>query len=52
MPSVSIIILNYNGAEDTLECLASLDGLDYPDYEVPCGFCGGLAGGATLGEIL
>jgi len=34
MLSVSIIILNYNGMQDTLECLASLDGLDYPDYEV------------------
>ena len=30
----SIIIVNYNGAEDTLECLNSLKKIDYPDYEI------------------
>lgn len=31
---VAIIILNWNGKEDTLECLASVMQLDYPNYEV------------------
>ena len=30
----SIIIVNYNGAEDTLECLDSLSKIDYPEYEI------------------
>src|SRR3989304_10326069 len=30
----SIIIENYNGAEDTLECLNSLKKITYPDYEI------------------
>lgn len=33
-PSVAVIVLNWNGWRDTLECLASLETLDYPDYEV------------------
>jgi GT2 family glycosyltransferase len=33
-PRVFIIILNWNGLEDTLECLASLASLDYPAYDV------------------
>ncbi len=33
-PRVAVIILNWNGKEDTLECLASVDQLDYPNYEV------------------
>ncbi len=31
---VAIIVLNWNGWKDTLECLASLQKLDYPSYEV------------------
>ena len=31
---VSIIILNWNGKEDTIECLESLRKLDYPNYEI------------------
>lgn len=31
---VFVILLNWNGWEDTLECLASLAKLDYPSYEV------------------
>lgn len=31
---VVIIILNWNGKEDTLECLASVGQLDYQNYEV------------------
>jgi hypothetical protein len=33
-PWVTIIVLNWNGLADTLECLESLAGLDYPTYEV------------------
>lgn len=34
IPKVTIVILNWNGKEDTLECLASVGHLDYPNYEV------------------
>jgi GT2 family glycosyltransferase len=33
-PRVSIIILNWNGLEDTIECLESLKKITYPNYEV------------------
>lgn len=33
-PKVAVVILNWNGKEDTLECLASVGQLDYPNYEV------------------
>jgi len=33
-PKVSIIILNWNGLEDTIECLDSLKKIAYPDYDV------------------
>lgn len=33
-PKVSIIILNWNGWQDTLECLESLSKISYPYYEV------------------
>jgi len=33
-PKVFIIILNWNGRDDTLECLKSLKNNDYPNYEV------------------
>ena len=33
-PQVSIIILNWNGLEDTVECLQSLKGITYPNYNV------------------
>lgn len=33
-PRVSIIILNWNGLEDTIECLESLKKIAYPNYEV------------------
>ncbi len=33
-PRVSIIILNWNGLQDTIECLESLTKITYPDYEV------------------
>lgn len=34
MPKVVIIILNWNGLNDTLECLDSVYRLDYPNFEV------------------
>lgn len=33
-PSVSIVVLNWNGWRDTLRCLASLDKLDYGNYKI------------------
>ena len=33
-PEVSIIILNWNGLEDTIECLESLKKITYTNYEV------------------
>jgi len=31
---VSVVILNWNGKDDTLECLQSVNQMDYPNYEV------------------
>jgi GT2 family glycosyltransferase len=33
-PRVSIIILNWNGWKDTLECMESLRRIDYPSYDI------------------
>jgi GT2 family glycosyltransferase len=33
-PKVHVIVLNWNGWRDTLECLASLEQLNYPHYRV------------------
>lgn len=33
-PKVFIILVNWNGWEDTIECLQSLEALDYPNREV------------------
>ena len=33
-PKVAIIILNWNGKEDTIECLESLKYITYPNYEI------------------
>lgn len=33
-PNVAIIILNWNGWQNTLECLESLQHLDYPNYSI------------------
>ena len=33
-PKVSIILVNYNGYQDTIECLKSLKELEYHNYEV------------------
>lgn len=33
-PKVSIIILNWNGKEDTVECIESLKQITYPNYEI------------------
>ncbi len=32
VPKVGIVVLNYNGWRDTIECLESLQKIDYPDY--------------------
>jgi GT2 family glycosyltransferase len=34
LPHVAIIVLNWNGLNDTLDCLESLACLDYPNYEI------------------
>lgn len=34
MPRVSIIILNWNGWKDTIECLESLYRITYPNYDI------------------
>ena len=33
-PKVTIIVLNWNGKEDTIECLESLKHITYPNYEI------------------
>jgi GT2 family glycosyltransferase len=33
IPKVFIILLNWNGWEDTVECLESVQRIDYPDYQ-------------------
>ena len=33
-PSVFIVIVNYNGWKDTIECLESLQNISYPNYQV------------------
>lgn len=33
-PKVFIIILNWNGWKDTIECLKSLEKVDYPNFEI------------------
>jgi GT2 family glycosyltransferase len=33
LPRVLLIVLNWNGTDDTLACLASLAGLDYPAFD-------------------
>ena len=32
--NIAIIILNWNGRDDTLACLRSLETVDYPDFEI------------------
>jgi hypothetical protein len=33
-PRVSVVILNWNGWADTIECLESLYQINYPNYDV------------------
>src|SRR5690242_13465997 len=33
-PLISVVVLNWNGKIDTLECLESLARVDYPNFEV------------------
>lgn len=35
-PLVSVVVVNYSGAEDTITCLRALDDLDYPRLEIIC----------------
>jgi GT2 family glycosyltransferase len=46
-PSVSVVILNWNGKQDTLECLASIRRIDYPNVEVIVVDNGSTDGSAT-----
>ncbi|MGD9602565.1 MAG: glycosyltransferase family 2 protein [Gammaproteobacteria bacterium] len=32
-PRIAVIVLNWNGKADTLECLASMRAVDYPDFQ-------------------
>lgn len=34
IPKVAIIILNWNGWEDTIECINSLINLTYPNFSI------------------
>lgn len=34
MSKIIVIVLNWNNAPDTLECLASLEKIDYSNYEI------------------
>jgi len=34
LPQIFVIILNWNGLEDTIECLESLRAINYPNYQV------------------
>jgi GT2 family glycosyltransferase len=34
LPRVSIVILNWNGYIDTIDCLESIKKIDYPNYEI------------------
>ena len=33
-PLVYILILNWNGKEDTIKCIESLKKIDYPNYQI------------------
>lgn len=45
-PRVAIIILNYNGIEDTLECLDSLKKCTYPNFEIVL-----VENGSNVGDV-
>ena len=34
IPLIHIIVLNWNGYNDTVECLESLQKVNYPDYKI------------------
>jgi GT2 family glycosyltransferase len=34
LPKVTIVVINWNGLTDTLECLRSIQNLEYPNYNV------------------
>ena len=47
-PEVFLVVLNYNGGKDTLECLASLEKLSYPRLTVLLADNGSTDGSAVL----
>lgn len=50
-PSVTIIVLTYNGVSDTLACLASLRRLDYPAARVQVVVVDNASSDATVAEV-
>src|SRR5690349_2452680 len=34
MPRIAVLVLNWNGRDDTLQCLESLSKVDYPNFDV------------------
>ena len=34
MPKVAIILVNYNGISDTIDCVKSLCKINYPNYDI------------------
>jgi GT2 family glycosyltransferase len=49
LPRVQIVILNWNGFQDTIGCLASVFALDYPDFRVVV--CDNGSSDGSLGRI-
>ena len=47
-PRVFVIVVNWNGLQDTLECLQSLRWMDYPNFETIVVDNGSLDGSATV----
>jgi GT2 family glycosyltransferase len=33
-PKVAIVLVNWNGLNDTIDCIRSLNSIDYPNYEI------------------
>ncbi|MEX0961435.1 MAG: glycosyltransferase family 2 protein [Simkaniaceae bacterium] len=47
-PKIAVIILNWNGIEDTVECLESLSEVEYPNFEIIVADNGSTDGSITL----
>lgn len=48
-PLISVIVLNWNGKDDSLECLASLQRVDYPRFNVV--FCDNGSGDGSIAAV-